>query len=197
MTWEQVQLFDPQKMGSAKGWCLQNTRLGFGINRGYYPTALAAMLANKNAGTLHSINSLPENISVPVFIDSTADAEHVGALHHGVYWSDGKISTLPKSRVFGWGETLENVRIVRWNYESDAPANSGSMIATSSGIRVRTAPSISTGDTGARYQAGQKLNYDQCLVADGIYWLSYISRSKVRHYVMQGYVGGSRWWWGL
>ena len=32
MAYKQVRSFDPQKMGTRKGYCLMNTRLGFDIN---------------------------------------------------------------------------------------------------------------------------------------------------------------------
>ena len=36
MAWQQELNFNINKMGTKKGWCLQNSRLGFGINKGTY-----------------------------------------------------------------------------------------------------------------------------------------------------------------
>lgn len=40
-----------------------------------------------------------------------------------------------------------------------------------------------TAETVARYQSGQKANYDRTFTADGYRWISYISYSGVRRYV--------------
>ena len=112
--WEQKQPFDLSKMGKKPGMCLMNVRLAFDVPPKYYD-AKAAMLANKNAGTLHDISTLPQNVAVPVFVDTASINEHVEAADNGVFYSDGKRLTNPMSQTFfGWGETLNDVRIVEW-----------------------------------------------------------------------------------
>lgn len=114
MSWIQKQPFELSRMGTRPGWCLQNVRLGFDIGP-KYNDAKEAMLANQQAGTLHSIDTLPENVAVPVFIDSPAPEEHVEVADHGVFYSDGKKLDNPMSqKFFGWGETLNGVRVVEY-----------------------------------------------------------------------------------
>ena len=114
MSWQQVKPFNLSKMGTKPGYCLQNVRLAFGVQP-KYADAKAAMLANKNAGTLHDISTLPTNVAVPVFVDTSSVYEHVEAADKGVFYSDGKRVSNPMSqRFFGWGETLNDERIVKW-----------------------------------------------------------------------------------
>ena len=114
MAWQQVTPFNLAKMGTKSGLCLQNVRLAFGIPAKYYD-AKAAMLANRNAGTLHSMASLPKNCAVPVFVDTSSPNEHVEVADHGTYYSDGKKVANPSAQKFyGWGETLNDVRIVKY-----------------------------------------------------------------------------------
>lgn len=110
--WEQLVGFDVEKMGTAPGLCLKNVRQGFGIAP-KYADAKEAMEANKAAGTLHSVEDLPLNVAVPVFVDTPSPYEHVIVSDHGTLYSDGKrLTTLDGLVCFGWGETLNGVRIV-------------------------------------------------------------------------------------
>lgn len=114
MAWEQVTPFNLSKMGKKAGYCLQNVRLAYGIAP-KYADAKAAMLANRNAGTLHDISTLPKNVAVPVFVDTASVYEHVEVSDRGTFYSDGKKLVNPMSqRFFGWGETLNDVRIVKF-----------------------------------------------------------------------------------
>ena len=114
MAWEQKTPFDLAKMGTTPGMCLKNVREAFGIPPKYYD-AKAAMLANKNAGTLHPISELPKNVAVPVFVDTASINEHVEVADKGTFYSDGKYVANPTAqKYFGWGETLNDVRIVEY-----------------------------------------------------------------------------------
>ena len=116
MAWKQTRPFVVSKMGTAPGLCLRNVRIGFDpeIPSLYYD-AKAAMLANKKAGTLHDISTLPKNVSVPVFVDTTSINEHVEASVNGTLYSDGKVVANPlNQKFFGWGETLNDVRVVEY-----------------------------------------------------------------------------------
>lgn len=114
MAWEQVKPFNVAKMGTEKGWCLKNTRLGFGINVGKYPSAKADMEANKKAGTLHSMPA-PSNVAVPVYTDTSSQYEHVMVCDHGTYYSDGrKLTSTAGIKFFGWGELCDGVRVVKY-----------------------------------------------------------------------------------
>lgn len=114
MAWKQLVPFDLSKMGTAPGWCLANVRAAFGVPP-KYADAKAAMLANKNAGTLHDISTLPDNVAVPVFVDTTSVYEHVEVADCGVFYSDGaRLKNPYAQKFFGWGETLNDVRIVEF-----------------------------------------------------------------------------------
>ena len=112
MAWQQELNFNINKMGTKKGWCLQNARLGFGIPKGTYASAKADMLAQKSKGTLHPLPA-PTNVAVPVYVDSISVYEHVMVCDHGTYYSDGKKVACP-SKVFGWGELCDGARVVKW-----------------------------------------------------------------------------------
>lgn len=115
MSWRQVRSFDPAKMGTRKGWCLMNVRLGFGIQNGTFPSAKADMESQRRNGTLHSMAELPANCAVPVYIDTASPNEHVICDDHGVLWSDGKrLSSLAGLNCFGWGELCDGVRVVEY-----------------------------------------------------------------------------------
>lgn len=114
MAWKQIVPFDLAKMGTQPNMCLRNVRLAFGIPPKYVD-AKAAMQANKDAGTLHDISTLPMNVSVPVFVDTPSINEHVEVSDKGTFYSDGKEVKSPMSQKFyGWGETLNDVRIVEY-----------------------------------------------------------------------------------
>ena len=112
MSWVQVLPFNLSKMGTKKGYCLQNDRLAFGITKGTFASAKADMESQKKNGTLHYDNP-PTNVAVPVYVDSTSVYEHVVICDHGTYYSDGKKVSKP-AKTFGWGELCDGVRVVKW-----------------------------------------------------------------------------------
>lgn len=112
--WTQVKSANPAKMGTKKGWCLQNTRLAFGIKTGKFASAKADMESQKANGTLHPFSTIPSNLAVPIYINSISKYKHVGLWYKGTYYSDGKRATLPlKSLIYGWGELCDGVRVVK------------------------------------------------------------------------------------
>jgi len=114
MGWKQVKAFDLSKMGTRPNYCLQNVRLAFGVQP-KYADAKSAMIASRNAGTLHDISTLPKNVAVPVFVDTSSPYEHVEVSDHGTFYSDGKKLSNPMSqKFFGWSETLNDERIVEY-----------------------------------------------------------------------------------
>lgn len=116
MGWKQKEQFVLSKMGKTPGMCLRNVRIAFDpeIPPLYYD-AKAAMLANKKAGTLHPISELPKDVAVPVFVDTASINEHVEVSDKGTFYSDGKFVVDPMNqKFFGWGETLNDVRIVEY-----------------------------------------------------------------------------------
>ncbi len=137
--WKQLKEFNVKKMGTKKGYCLQNVRLGFGISA-KYPDAKSDMEANKKAKTLHNISTLPKNVSVPVYIDSTSKYEHIIVSDKGTYYSDGKKLTSTKNlKFFGWGETCNGVRVVE---EIKNKYSKGTYKVTASLLHVRTGAGI-------------------------------------------------------
>ena len=115
MSWAQVRAFDPKRMGTKKGWCLQNVRLGFGIKSGTFPSAKADMESQLQHKTLHTLDCIPVNCAVPVYLDTSSKYKHVVVDDEGTWWSDGVKTTAPKkSSVFGWGELCDGTRVVRW-----------------------------------------------------------------------------------
>lgn len=114
MAWKQLVNFDPKKMGTRVGYCLANVRQGFGIAP-KYANAKDAMEGNKAAGSLHDITTLPTNVAVPVFLDTSSPYEHVIVSDKGTLYSDGKrLTSLAGFKVFGWAEYLNGVRVVEY-----------------------------------------------------------------------------------
>ena len=68
---------------------------------------------NKARGTLHPLNTIPNNVAVPVYLDTASKYEHVEVCDKGTYWSDGYTTGKPNNS-FGWGEYCNGVRIVEW-----------------------------------------------------------------------------------
>lgn len=121
--YEQVLPADPNKMGKQTGWCLQNTRLAFGITVGKYASAKADMESQCKNATLHPISTLPTNISVPVYVDTPSKYEHVILSHFGTFYEDGKkISRNKYSTYFGWGELCDGVRVAKHSAKSFLPS---------------------------------------------------------------------------
>ena len=87
MSWKQVKSFNLSKMGTRKGWCLMNARLGFGIATGRFASAKADMESQRKNGTLHQGNP-PAGVSVPVYLDTSSPYEHVVVCSNGNYYSD-------------------------------------------------------------------------------------------------------------
>ena len=119
--WKQVVNFNINKMGHKKGYCLQNVRLGFGLPA-KYESAKVDMEANKKAGTLHNMDTIPNNVAVPVYVDSTSKYEHIIVCDKGTYYSDGsRLSSIKGLKFFGWGELCEGVRVVEYVPDSKKP----------------------------------------------------------------------------
>lgn len=112
---EQTVEANPAKMGTQKGWCLQNTRLAFGFKVGKYASARADAQAQIKNGTMHPIDTLPTNVSVPVYIKiSGSKYDHVVLSYHGVIYSDGKkINLNTYKNFYGWGECCDGQRVVK------------------------------------------------------------------------------------
>jgi hypothetical protein len=102
-------------MGTTPGWCLQNTRLGFHIYSGTFPTARADMNSQIANGTLHS-GTPPDYIACAVYWDNSVAEGHIGAWDHGTIYSDGAVypSFDAIDRGYrGWGELCDGQRVVQ------------------------------------------------------------------------------------
>ena len=112
MAYEQEKQFYPKEMGTQKGWCLQNCRLGFRIYTPKYASAKKAMEAGKRNGTFHEGNP-PTNVSVPVYTVSPSPNGHVVVSDRGQYYTDGRKYTPAQSDILGWDEMMDGTRVVR------------------------------------------------------------------------------------
>ena len=113
--WAQVRAFYPADMGTTAGWCLQNTRLGFHIYSGTFPTARADMNSQIANGTLHS-GTPPDYIACAVYWDNSIAEGHIGAWDHGTIYSDGAVYPsfdAVDSGYRGWGELCDGARVVQ------------------------------------------------------------------------------------
>lgn len=116
MSYRQIRSFNPARMGKRRGYCLMNCRVGFGISRGTYSSALADKNAQQKNGTLHSISTIPKNCAVPVYCDTASRYEHVVVYNRGTVYSDGYIvkGGLASFKCFGWGEFCDGQRVVQY-----------------------------------------------------------------------------------
>lgn len=128
MGFKQKISFDPSKMGTRKGYCLQNVAKGYGIYPSPDPSASAKQDMERNAakGTLHRDSNFPLNCAVPVYLDTASKWEHIIVADHGVYWSDGKrLTSLAGLKVLGWGEWCNGYQIVVSTPDPVPPTPSG------------------------------------------------------------------------
>ena len=107
----QLKLFDPKKMGTKINYCLRNVRLGYGIDP-KWSDAKEAMNENRVKGTLYDLNTIPNNVSVPVFTDKYPSAKygHVKVCHNGVFYDNGKVCKKPSNN-YKWGLWLNGVKV--------------------------------------------------------------------------------------
>ena len=113
--YEQIKNFFPKDMGTKKGWCLQNVARGYHIFPSPDPSASAKadMQRNVKNGTYHQgMADAPRNCAVPVYSNMGSQYGHIGVLDKGVYYSDGKRTTIP-SNACGWGEWCNGYQIVK------------------------------------------------------------------------------------
>lgn len=117
MAYEQIKPFYSNDMGRTRGYCLQNVAKGFHIYPSPNPSGSAKqdMERNRAKGTLHPLNTLPEGVAVPVYLDTASKYEHIVVCDKGVWWSDGKRINRPaSSSCFGWGEWCNGFKIVKY-----------------------------------------------------------------------------------
>lgn len=117
MAYKQVINFNQATAGRLVGYCLQNIRKGFGINK-TLPTATDAWKATQQ----HKDRSIPTAVDVPLFY-SYKTAGHINVrLKSGKVWSDGTVydsldsylSGHPAVKYLGWGESVNGVRVLEY-----------------------------------------------------------------------------------
>ena len=114
MSWVQKKEFHLNWMGTKKNYCLKNVRQGYGIGA-KYADAKDAMAENARKGALHSLDSIPTNVAVPVYTNKAPYTKwgHVLVCDHGKYYEDGKKVNKPNKN-FSWGEWINGVHVVGW-----------------------------------------------------------------------------------
>jgi len=129
MNYQQLKPFDPAKAGTVPGRCLGNTTRGFSIPS-KYTTARKAW----DHTVQHPDTNFPEGRDVPLFWDFEYQGEpdgHVAVqMPDGRVWTDGRYYTsvddlnthylYGKGKYLGWGETLNDVRVIGVNMSADA-----------------------------------------------------------------------------
>jgi hypothetical protein len=121
MAFKQTRGFDPSKGGSRAGYCLANVRMGYSIAP-LYNDAWQAW----NNTVQHRNSSFPANVDIPLFYDYTDSRGnrygHINVrMRDGRIWNDGRFfqsmatfqNSMRNVRYVGWGETLNNVRVVQ------------------------------------------------------------------------------------
>lgn len=174
MSYIQVRKFNLSQMGTIDKWCLMNTRLGFGIKKGKFPSAKADMESQRANGTLHPLSTIPNNCTVPVYLDTNSPSEHVEVCVNGKTWySDSKKVNPPaKSIVFGWGELCDGVRVVKIETSKGNLAKYSDYELAQMVLKGQFGNgAIRKAKLGSRYDAVQlKVNELCCGVSSGTYY---------------------------
>lgn len=117
MAYKQTKSFSTSRGGSTPGYCLRNTRLGYGIAAKY----ANAITAWKNTQQ-HKNRSIPTGVEVPLFYSYKTDGHINVRLADGRVWSDGKIyanldaylRAATACTYLGWGESVNGVRVIEY-----------------------------------------------------------------------------------
>lgn len=116
---EQVAECNINKMGKQSGFCLQNCRQAFGFKVGKKASAKVDYQSQLQRGLIHPLSTLPQNVCVPVYADTTPkpgkkDYDHVMISYYGVLYSDGKkVNWNYCKKYYGWGEEVDGYRVVK------------------------------------------------------------------------------------
>lgn len=139
--YKQLKPFDQSKAGKKKGYCLQNTRLGYGIVS-KYDNATEAW----NHTEQHKDRNVPAGVDIPLFykyMTGYGNEGHINVrLTNGKVWSDGEIfasiEDYEAKKVpdfIGWGESVNGVRVIE--YVPDPPKPQATkMPAVNSSIKL-------------------------------------------------------------
>ena len=129
----QITPFDISKAGTIHNFCLDNVRRGYGIAN-KYASAWEAWQHTEQ----HSDRDMPDGCDVPLFYSYTANIDgstqnygHINVrLKDGTVWSDGTIYANIDAylenhtpQYVGWGESVNDVKIIEGEQEMKATAN--------------------------------------------------------------------------
>jgi hypothetical protein len=114
--YKQTRAFDQNKAGTTKGYCLRNVRLGYSI-----PAKFDSAIIAWDNTEQHKDKSIPSG-DVPLFYTYKVDGHINVRLKDGRIWNDGElyenldayISTHPSVGYLGWGESVNEVRVLEW-----------------------------------------------------------------------------------
>lgn len=162
MGYQQVKRFDQNKAGNAKGMCLRNVRLGYGIAP-KYDTAWDCW-----NNSPQSTGDIPTGVDVPLYYSYTTTINgvrknygHINVrLANGTCWSDGKIySSLTSYRIFhplvsykGWSTQVNGVAVLK--YVQAPPVTPNKMPPIGSKIKLANGTTRHTFKAGTQTIAG-------------------------------------------
>lgn len=106
MYFKQVKEFDPERMGRRAGFALSNVAEGFGIPDRRFVTTKQDYEYQIEKRTIHSMDALPYEVSVPVFLETTCPYGFVGVWHEGNLYVDGRKHNRWLIKAIGWGESV-------------------------------------------------------------------------------------------
>jgi hypothetical protein len=151
MAYKQSVYFNQNTAGKVAGYCLQNVRRGYGI-ASKYPYAITAWEHTQQ----HKDHNIPGGVDVPVYYTYGSYGHINVKLKDGRCWSDGKLyasvndylSKHPSVHYLGWGESVNDVRVIE--YVADAPT----LPAVGSRIHLISPQTRTTWKVGTAQAAG-------------------------------------------
>lgn len=159
MAYKQVRAFNPAKGGKIAGYCLQNTRLGFGIGS-KYKNAITAWAHTQQ----HKDRNIPAGVDVPLYYTYKVDGHINVRLADGRVWSDGTIykdlaayeAYAKSAKYLGWGESVNDVRVIEYTPDpAPAPQPVFSLPAKDQVIQLLPVDVRTTFKAGTAQVAGQ------------------------------------------
>lgn len=156
--WKQTKAFIQANGGKVKGACLANVRKGYGIDSKYADATTAW-----NHTQQHRDRNVPGGIAVPLFYYYVVGGKNLGHINvrlpNGTVWSDGDIyasiqdyENKKAPGFLGWGESVNDVRVIEW---APDPVNPGlDMPAIGSRIQLLPVDNRTTYKAGTSTPAG-------------------------------------------
>lgn len=141
MTYTQVIPFDTSKGGTTPNLCLDNVRKGYGIGN-KYSSAWEAWEHTEQ----HPNRDVPLGLDVPLYYSYTVSLDdtparnygHVNVrLANGTIWSDGHVyasieayESIHTPKFVGWGESVDDFKIIGQGEDMATPAQIDEWIST-------------------------------------------------------------------